>query len=126
MDSKERNFLLVGALLAGGAAGLAYLYNKTKDEQMAKFRPRTVSRKLIVRILKEVQREMFGVLTSVAMITTQIKEQYKVRITPDEIKNFLLEHSKSCGENFSYDHRYSNKRTNEENFRHALQKIWSL
>ncbi len=126
MDSKERNFLLVGALLAGGAAGLAYLYNKTKDEQMAKFRPRTVSRKLIVRILKEVQREMFGVLTSVAMITTQIKEQYKGRITPDEIKNFLLEHSKSCCYDFSYDYRFSNKRTNEENFRYDLQQIWSL
>jgi len=95
MDSRERNFLLVGALLAGGAAGLAYFYNKNKEDQMKQFRPRTVSRKLIVRILKEVQREMFGVLTSVAMITTQIKEQYKGRITPDEIKDFLLEHSKS-------------------------------
>jgi len=93
MDARERNFLLVGALLAGGAASLAYLYNKAKDDQLAKFRPRTVSRKLIIRILKEIQREMFGVLTSVAMITTQIKDQSKARVTPEEIKDFLLEHN---------------------------------
>ena len=93
MDARERNFLLVGALLAGGAASLAYFYNKAKETQLAQFRPRTVSRKLIIRILKEIQREMFGVLTSVAMITTQIKDQSKAKVTPEEIKDFLLEHS---------------------------------
>jgi len=94
MNSTQRNIAIGGVLLAGGVAGFLYVYNKQKENKLANTEPsKEVSRELVIRVLKELQREMFSVLTNISMISNQIKEQSRGRLPVHEIKEFLLNHS---------------------------------
>lgn len=96
MDKRQKNLLVGGALLLGGVASVAYFYSNRKETKKPIVQSKAVSRELTIRILKEVQREMFTVLTNVAMLANQIKEHSRGRAGPQEIKDFLLNHSKIC------------------------------
>jgi len=94
MNSTQRNIAIGGVLLAGGVAGFLYVYNKQKENKLANTEPsKEVSRELVIRVLKELQREMFSVLTNISMISNQIKEQSRGRLPVHEIKEFLLNHN---------------------------------
>jgi len=69
------------------------MYYTQKEENLRKKTDepsKAISRELAIRVLKEIQREMFSVLTNIAMIANQFKEQSKGRIPVQEIKELLL------------------------------------
>jgi len=93
MNSKQRNLVIGGALLAGGVVGFLYIYNKNKETKAAVVPSKEISKELVIRILKELQREMFGVLTNISMISNQIKDESKGKLPVHEIKEFLLNYN---------------------------------
>jgi len=95
MNSRQRNVLISSAVLAGGAIGAFYLYTKNKEAKTPVGESKVIGRELVIRILKEIDREMFSVLSNISMISNQIKEQSRGRVSHNEIKDFLLRHSKN-------------------------------
>ena len=93
MDRKQKNLIVGGAVVLTAVAGAAFLYSRGKEIKKPVVQSKAVTRELAVRILKEIQREMFTVLTNVAMLANQIKEHSRGRAGPQEIKDFLLNHS---------------------------------
>lgn len=94
MNNRQRNMLLGGALVAGGIVGCYFLYSKGKEAKKPVEPSKAISRDLAIRVLKEIQREMFSVLTNIAMISNQLKEQTRGRIPHQEIKELLLNQSR--------------------------------
>lgn len=95
MNSRQKNILLGGALVAGSIVGCYVLYSRGKDNKKKPAEPsKTISRDLAIRVLKEISREMFSVLTNIAMISNQLKEQTRGRIPHQEIKELLLNQSR--------------------------------
>jgi len=95
MNSK-RNLVLGGTVLAGSLAAVLYLYTRSNEKQTTKVsNAKQVSRELVIKILKEIQKDMFSILTNVAMISNQIKEQARGRVTNQELREYLLNQSRT-------------------------------
>ncbi len=93
MNSK-RNLVIGGTVLAGSVAALLYLYSRNNEKQTTRSTStKSISKELVVKILKEVQKDMFSILTNVAMISNQIKEQARGRVTNQELREYLLNQS---------------------------------
>jgi len=92
MNSRQRNVLLGGALLAGTAtvAGAIYFLNKEKNAKANAQPAKSIPKEKVIAILKEIQREMFAVLTNISMIANQLKEQSRGRVQNQEIRDYLL------------------------------------
>lgn len=127
MNSRQRNILISSALLAGGAVGAFYLYNKNKDTKTTTSESKVIGRELVIRILKEIDREMFSVLSNISMISNQIKEQSRGRVSHNEIKDFLLRHSKNPPSHRAFfpkiSNRWSNYQPNQKFVWRYLRKV---
>lgn len=97
---KSNKNLIIGGGIAAGAVGLlAYFLLKSKDSSTSKNQAaRHVNRELVMKILKEVDKEMFSVLTNMAMVATQIKEQSRNRVSNQELRDFMLNQNKELRE----------------------------
>jgi uncharacterized protein YsxB (DUF464 family) len=127
MNSRQRNILISSALLAGGAVGAFYLYNKNKDTKTTVSESKVIGRELVIRILKEIDREMFSVLSNISMISNQIKEQSRGRVSHNEIKDFLLKHNDQITsqiKNLS-DSIYEKYGLEEKDLRHACEVTYA-
>lgn len=90
MNSRQRNLLIGGAIVGTAAvAGAFFLLNKNKDGKPVN-QHKSIPRDKVIVILKEIQREMFAVLTNISMIANQLKEQYRGKLQNQEIRDYLL------------------------------------
>lgn len=93
MNSKK-NLILGGTVAAGTVAAILYFYTRTNEKQTTKsLNTKNVSKELVIKILKETQKDMFSILTNVAMISNQIKEQARGRVSNQELREYLLNQS---------------------------------
>jgi hypothetical protein len=90
----QKKTLLFGTLLTGGIVGLMYAFSKLKNQKNPIRRARQVPKEVIIRVLKEIDNEMFSVLSNIAMVANQLKQQARGRLPNEEIRDFLLNHSK--------------------------------
>jgi hypothetical protein len=92
--NSRKNLILGGTVLAGTVAAVLYFYTKSNDKPSTKsLNAKSVSKELVIKILKETQKDMFSILTNVAMISNQIKEQARGRVTNQELREYLLNQS---------------------------------
>jgi len=127
MNSRQRNVLLSSALLAGAGIGAYYLYTKNKETKTTVGESKVVGRELVIRILKEIDREMFSVLSNISMISNQIKEQSRGRVSHNEIKDFLLRHNDQITGQIKAlsDKIYDKYGLEEKDLRHACEVTYA-
>ena len=86
---KNSTPLIVGGSILSLALGYGVyhfgLLDKGEDKKGLKVLPREV----VVKILKEMQKEFFGTFSSLAMIGIQIQQQSRNRIPPHELEYIL-------------------------------------
>lgn len=91
MDFIKKNStpLIVGGSILSIAIGYGVyhfgLLDKGEDKKGLKILPR----ELVVKILKDMQKEFFGTFSSLAMIGIQIQQQSRNRIPPHELEYIL-------------------------------------
>jgi len=90
MKSQTRNLLLGGAALLGGAV-CWYLYNKSEPVKVYK----SIPKEILIKILKEQERNSYSILKVIASIFKELLEQQKkstrdMEIPHDYIKQTIF------------------------------------
>jgi len=89
MGEKSRNVILTGALAAGAVIGLVYLFKRHQKSKNFQNDSNEISRDLLMRILKDFDKEMFTLLNLIAHVSRQIIKQSQRSLSIDEIKAVL-------------------------------------
>jgi len=89
MGEKSRNVILTGALAAGAVIGLVYLFKRHQKSRNLQKDSNRISRDLLIRILKDFDKEMFSLLNLIAHVSRQILKQSQRSMSIDEIKAVL-------------------------------------
>jgi len=89
MGEKSRNVILTGALAAGAVIGLVYLFKRHQKSKSLQNDSNEISRDLLMRILKDFDKEMFTLLNLIAHVSRQIIKQSQRSLSIDEIKAVL-------------------------------------
>jgi len=89
MGEKSRNVILTGALAAGAVIGLVYLFKRHQKSKNFQNDSNEISRDLLMRILKDFDKEMFSLLNLIAHVSRQIIKQSQRSLSIDEIKAVL-------------------------------------
>jgi len=89
MGEKSRNVILTGALAAGAVIGLVYLFKRHQKSKSLQNDSNEISRDLLMRILKDFDKEMFSLLNLIAHVSRQIIKQSQRSLSIDEIKAVL-------------------------------------
>ena len=86
---KNPTQIIIGGSILSLAIGYGVyhfgLLDKGEDKKGLKLLPR----ELVVKILKDMQKEFFGTFSSLAMIGIQIQQQSRNRIPPHELEYIL-------------------------------------
>lgn len=86
---KNKIPVALGGLALGAAIGYGvYSYYSDKNSE-EKAGSKILSKDLVIKILKEMQKEFFSVFSSLAMIGMQIQQQSRNKIPPAELEYIL-------------------------------------
>jgi len=84
MNNRPKNLAIGGALLAGSAIFAYYLVKKSR---------KSLHRKRMISILKELKREMFSVLYEISTLSKQIRLDLGEQVGTNDIRQLLFHQS---------------------------------
>ncbi|CAD8145505.1 unnamed protein product [Paramecium octaurelia] len=116
--------LLTGAAVLTGASVLLLRFLKKPDANST-IDPQVIDREVIIKVLKELKKELFSVFQNFAAVAINIKQQSMGRARPEDIKMMLLEQPMFRGEIEQVEEMvYGQFRITKQQFEHYCQHIY--
>ncbi|CAD8070054.1 unnamed protein product [Paramecium sonneborni] len=124
VESNKIFTLLTGAAVFTGVSVLLFRFLKKPDEKLS-IDPQVIDRETVIKILKELKKELFTVFQNFAAVAINVKQQSMGRARPEDIKMMLLEQPMFRGEIEQVEEMvYSQFKITKQQVEHYCQNIY--
>ncbi|CAD8058371.1 unnamed protein product [Paramecium primaurelia] len=124
VDNKKIFALMTGAAVLTGTSILLYRFLKKSDGKSI-IEPQVIDRETIIKVLKELKKELFTVFQNFAAVAINIKQQSMGRARPEDIKMMLLEQPMFRGEIEQVEEMvYNQFRMTKQQVEHYCQNVY--